>query len=589
MNLASPLSVTQLSGSLNNAQLANSGLTVAAGTGLSGGGTVALGGSTTLNNAGVLSVGATAPLFSSGGANPVLSLVGNLDAATLGGLAASNFWQLGGNNVGPGQSLGTTNNQALEFVVNGLRALRLEPTTNNFNFSNAVNVINGSVVNFATPGIYGATIAGGGAASYLGFPYPNNVTANFGTVGGGLGNTSSGPFATVGGGFDNLATVYLATVSGGSANIASGADATVGGGFRNVATAANATAGGGNGNIANGNEATVGGGFYNTASGGGAVVAGGGSATFSLLQNTASGNLSVISGGLGNNATNWYSTIGGGYNNFVGGPGATIPGGSNNVAQGATSFAGGSRAQALQDGTFVWADAQSSPFASTGTNQFLIRAGGGVGIDTDITPESNLCVNTNTYLFSHAIYLRGETGSDHGHGLAYCGPEVTNFAPTVLPDGPVLWGHSGGVLGVVNGGANAVLSWNNAGVTINGGFTYSSDRNIKSSFAFLKPQDILARVTALPLTSWVYTNDSAARHIGPMAQDFHAAFQMNGADDTHINVGDETGVALAAIQGLNEKLEAQLNQKEVELQELKTRNTGLEERLQRIEQLIEKK
>jgi cell division protein FtsB len=40
-----------------------------------------------------------------------------------------------------------------------------------------------------------------------------------------------------------------------------------------------------------------------------------------------------------------------------------------------------------------------------------------------------------------------------------------------------------------------------------------------------------------------------------MAQDFQAAFGLNGADDTHISVVDEGGVALAAIQGLNQKLE----------------------------------
>jgi hypothetical protein len=50
-----------------------------------------------------------------------------------------------------------------------------------------------------------------------------------------------------------------------------------------------------------------------------------------------------------------------------------------------------------------------------------------------------------------------------------------------------------------------------------------------------------------------------------MAQDFHAAFQLNGSDDRHISVVDESGVALAAIQGLNQKL----NQKDAEIQELK--------------------
>jgi hypothetical protein len=42
-----------------------------------------------------------------------------------------------------------------------------------------------------------------------------------------------------------------------------------------------------------------------------------------------------------------------------------------------------------------------------------------------------------------------------------------------------------------------------------------------------------------------------------MAQDFHAAFGLNGSDDTHISLVDAQGVALAAIQGLNRKLETE--------------------------------
>ena len=52
--------------------------------------------------------------------------------------------------------------------------------------------------------------------------------------------------------------------------------------------------------------------------------------------------------------------------------------------------------------------------------------------------------------------------------------------------------------------------------------------------------------------------------MGPMAQDFYAAFGL-GDGDTTITSVDPDGVALAAIQGLNQKLE----QKETEITELK--------------------
>jgi hypothetical protein len=52
-------------------------------------------------------------------------------------------------------------------------------------------------------------------------------------------------------------------------------------------------------------------------------------------------------------------------------------------------------------------------------------------------------------------------------------------------------------------------------------------------------------------------------------QDFQAAFQLNGGDDKHISVVDESGVALAAIQGLNQKLEQENREKDAEIQNLK--------------------
>ena len=227
----------------------------------------------------------------------------------------------------------------------------------------------------------------------------------------------------------------------------------------------------------------------------------------------------------------------------------------------------------------------------TGRNSF----NQGIGVGTASALEGNLNINTNTYLFSHTIYLRGETGTDHNHGLAYNGNSITNFGTgNVQVDGPVLWGFSGGALGVVNGGAHAVLTWTNGGVSVTGGFAFSSDRDMKTGFEALDAQAVLARVAALPLTSWSYKADTGARHFGPMAQDFHAAFALGGGDDKHINVGDEGGVALAAIQGLNQKLDARaaelenaMKSKNDEIERLKLDNSNLEKRLSALEKLAD--
>ena len=98
-----------------------------------------------------------------------------------------------------------------------------------------------------------------------------------------------------------------------------------------------------------------------------------------------------------------------------------------------------------------------------------------------------------------------------------------------------------------------------------------SDRNIKTDFTKVMPEDILNRLAALPIQGWRYTNEIAGiRHLGPMAQDFKAAFGL-GQDDKLIGFVDEQGVALAAIQGLNQKLNEQLKARDEEIAGLKAR------------------
>jgi hypothetical protein len=112
-----------------------------------------------------------------------------------------------------------------------------------------------------------------------------------------------------------------------------------------------------------------------------------------------------------------------------------------------------------------------------------------------------------------------------------------------------------------------------------------SDRNIKTDFSAIKPDDILTRVAQLPISSWRYNNENAGiRHVGPMAQDFKAAFGL-GDSDKSIGFVDEGGVALAAIQGLHQKLSA----RDAEIQNLKEKNAALEQRLDQLEQTINRK
>ena len=123
------------------------------------------------------------------------------------------------------------------------------------------------------------------------------------------------------------------------------------------------------------------------------------------------------------------------------------------------------------------------------------------------------------------------------------------------------------------------LNSTNGNLTVLGTVTASgvlltSDRNAKENFTAVSAAQVLRKVAALPITEWNYKNNGAeVRHVGPMAQDFQDAFGLNGGDAQHISVVDESGVALAAIQGLNQKLE----QKETEITELKARLEKLEQ------------
>ena len=86
-----------------------------------------------------------------------------------------------------------------------------------------------------------------------------------------------------------------------------------------------------------------------------------------------------------------------------------------------------------------------------------------------------------------------------------------------------------------------------------------SDRNRKENFEFVDSADVLEKVTQISITKWQYKGADGAdgvRHIGPMAQDFRAAFGL-GRDDRSISSVDANGVALAAIQGLNQKVDLQ--------------------------------
>ncbi len=131
-----------------------------------------------------------------------------------GGGSASNAWLLTGNagaNPAAGYFLGTSDMNGLELHVNGERGMRLDYAVEVLGFlgnDSGINVNDGYWGNSISNGIVGATIAGGGDESQVSlqfFSNPNTVGGDYGTVGGGHGNSADFE-ATVPGGYNNTAS-----------------------------------------------------------------------------------------------------------------------------------------------------------------------------------------------------------------------------------------------------------------------------------------------------------------------------------------------------------------------------------------------
>ena len=106
-----------------------------------------------------------------------------------------------------------------------------------------------------------------------------------------------------------------------------------------------------------------------------------------------------------------------------------------------------------------------------------------------------------------------------------------------------------------------------------------SDRNQKKNIAPIDATTILDKVSRLPISTWTYRQEPpAVRHLGPMAQDFRAAFGLGDDDRTYFAV-DAQGVALAAIQALDGLVAAQKK----EIDTLSRQNRDLSRRLRAIE------
>ncbi|MCB9768389.1 MAG: tail fiber domain-containing protein [Candidatus Omnitrophica bacterium] len=387
--------------------------------------------------------------------------------------------------------------------------------------------------------------------SSVGGGHNNEVTGAFGYIGGGVNNLVSGTEALVGGGSGNMATIFVATVGGGIGNTASGQKSTVSGGEANKATGSTAAIGGGSNNMAIASHAAIGGGFNNTASGDRATIAGG-------EINTASEKESTVGGGSYNSAVGEYSTIGGGRSNYSGGLESIVGGGEENQAGGNRATVGGGGKNeatggestvsggALNKATMNWGT------VSGGANNTASGEGstvsGGVGNEAMGYRSAVLGGESNVAEGEYSLAFGRRAKALANGQMVFADSNNVDFG--VAAENTFYVRSTGGaafVTGIAVGGSTT------SGVVVSAGdssWQSACDRNLKENFESIDGQEILDRLDSIPIQSYnLKSQDPSIRHMGPVAQDFYAAFAL-GTDNLHINTVDADGVSLAAIQGL---------------------------------------
>jgi hypothetical protein len=463
----------------------------------------------------------------------------------------------------------------------------------------------------------------GGTGNFFVGPSGNATTSGSGNVADGL---QALYFNTIGSGNTANGNQALLNNTSGGGNTASGYQAL----FNNIIGYDNTASGyqalfnntNGNYNTANGDWSLYSNtsGYYNTANGGQALFN-----NTSGYYNTANGGWSLYANTSGyyntaNGVEALYLNTSGSYNIALGnGAGYNITTGSSNIDIGNQGFSTDTNIIRIGSGqtqTYIAGTINGNGGGLTGLNAASmtgtladarlsanvdLRSGGNTNTGNQIITSGNAGIGTtapakllqvgdlNTTQ-DGMIRLGAGNGSQfriYDMGVVYGGSDATTSGTNydfVIRDSS---DSSGGVrVDIDYASGNVGIGTNNptqklvvfGNILATGTVTGSSDRNTKENFAPVDSREVLDKVTALPISRWNYKADAGVVHLGPMAQDFYGAFQV-GMDDKHISMVDADGVALAAIQGLNRKVEQ-------ENSELRSENAELKVRLEKLEQLV---
>jgi hypothetical protein len=262
----------------------------------------------------------------------------------------------------------------------------------------------------------------------------------------------------------------------------------------------------------------------------GITIAGGGA--FNNL-NLGSFDYATVGGGAHNNAGASYATIAGGSSNYIGGDHATIGGGQNNsINPHFATISGG--------------------YGNTADGSYSMIPGG----------ASNHAAGDSSFAAGHRA--KANNIGD------FVWADSNDFDFTDSTDNRFRVRATGGVVFVVGIDGTGAATWT-CTLTNNNSLACTSDRNMKENLEPVDSGDVLDKVSRLPILRWNAKGaDPNVKHVGPMAQDFKAAFGL-GDDEKLISTIDLDGVSLAAIQALkkrNEELEERLRAVECALESM---------------------
>ncbi len=427
------------------------------------------------------------------------------------------------------------------------------------------------------------TCSGTGSNAFLGAGQMNSAFGlDTGAVAG-ASNVACDDYSVVVGGSQNVISTLgsdlaqYSFIGAGQSNSVTNQGSIVGAGFGNQLSAADAAIVAGTDNVVSGNGSFVGSGFENTIQSSQNAFIGGGTTNHIEAANVvtaadAAGTYGAIGGGYTNeifgNADNqaMYATIGGGNLNKVEASYGAIGGGNTNSVSGLDAYIGGGNNNvAAGNGAVVGGGGHNtaSGIESTVAGGFANIAQGNTSFAAGYIAEA----------LTNGSFVWSDQGSSSVHVKSTVPNEFVARA-------------SGGVFFYSNPAMTSGVRL----VAGSGTWSSLSDRHMKTGIVPIDGARILDKVAALPVSEWSYTSERGVRHIGPMAQDFYAAFGV-GEDDRHITTIDEDGVALAAVKALhaeNEATHLENASLHSETRTLRDRNAALAARVSALERAVEK-